>query len=53
MSVELFRAYANVVTKLFSRIKAFWVGPEARKLLAAGCRLTQSADSPEEYDLTP
>ena len=53
VSAALFRAYANAIARTFTRVKAFWVGPEARELLAAGCRLTQSADSPPEYDLVP
>jgi hypothetical protein len=53
LSVALFRAYANAIARTFTHVKAFWVGLEARELLAAGCRLTQSADSPIEYDLVP
>lgn len=52
-SAALFRAYANAIARTFIRIQAFWVGPEACELLAGGCRLTQSADSPPEYDLVP
>ena len=52
-SVALFRAYAKAIARTFTRVKAFWVGPEARELLAIGCRLTVSADSPPEYDLVP
>ncbi len=52
-SEKLFQAFANALGKAFIKVKAFWVGPEARELLAAGCRLTQSADSPPEYDLVP
>jgi hypothetical protein len=53
MSNVLFRAYSNAIARTFTRIKAFWVGPDAGELLAAGCRLTQSADSPPECDLLP
>jgi hypothetical protein len=52
-SEELFQAYASAVAKTFIKIKPYWVGPEARELLEAGWRLTQSADSPAEYDLSP
>ena len=52
-SAALCRAYANAMARTFTRVQSFWVGPEARELLAAGCRLTQSADSPPEYDLVP
>jgi hypothetical protein len=52
-SGKLFRVYANAVAKAYVKIKAFWVGPEAREMLAVGCRLTQSADSPQQYDLAP
>lgn len=53
VSAALFRAYTSAIARTFIRVKAFWVGPEARKLLASGRRLTQSADSPAEYDLAP
>jgi hypothetical protein len=49
-SAALFRAYANAIARTFTRVNGFWLGPEARELLADGCRLTQSADSPPEYD---
>ena len=52
-STALFRAYANAIARTFTRIHGLWVGPAARELLVAGCRLTQSADSPTEYDLVP
>jgi hypothetical protein len=51
-SKKLFGSIANAMGKTFVKIKASWVGPEARELLVAGWRLTQSADSPREYDLT-
>ena len=36
----------------FSKVKAFWVGRTARALLDAGKRLTISAQSPQDFDLT-
>lgn len=49
----LMRAYRNAVRKHFVRVRAYWVGPKARALLAAGKRLTMAVQSPQEYDLAP
>jgi hypothetical protein len=48
---KLFRAFSSALAKMFVRIKAFWVGPQANQLLRKGCRLTIGANSPKEYDL--
>jgi hypothetical protein len=49
----LYRSFANAIKKQFVRIRAFWVGPQAEKLLHQGCRLTAGAQCPREYDLMP
>ncbi len=51
-SQSLQRAFENQIKRQFSRIKAFYVGDEAARLLDSGVRLTMSAQSPREYDLT-
>lgn len=51
-SAKLYRAFASAVAKHFTRIRGFYVGPEAEGLLHRGCRLTIGADSPREYDLS-
>ena len=48
---KLFRAFSSAIAKVFVRVKAFWVGPQAYELLRQGCRLTMGANSPKEYDL--
>jgi hypothetical protein len=45
------RAFASAVAKFFQHIQAFYVGPKAHELWRSGYRLTQSAQSPREYDL--
>lgn len=44
-------AFSNAIGKLFTRINAFYVGPDAAEMLARGCRLTHAVQSPPEYDL--
>lgn len=51
-SQSLQRAFETQIKRHFSRIKAFYVGEEAARLLDSGARLTMSAQSPLEYDLT-
>jgi hypothetical protein len=51
-AAKLFRAFASAVAKNFTRIRAFYVGPNATELFHRGCRLTIGANSPRDYDLT-
>jgi hypothetical protein len=51
-SQALMSEFGKALRKSFRRIKAFWVGPEAERLLDAGKRLTISAQSSKEFDLT-
>jgi hypothetical protein len=50
-AVRLYRAFASSIAKVFSRVRAYYVGPRALELLKQGCRLTIGANSPREYDL--
>jgi len=51
-SKSLVDAARRAVSKDFTRVRAFWVGPEALKLLSCGWRLTTNAAGSPEYDLT-
>jgi hypothetical protein len=50
-SVKLQRAFASAIGKLFQRVRAYYVGPQALELWHGGYRLTIGADSPSTYDL--
>jgi hypothetical protein len=52
VSQTLMKEFAKAVRKTFSKIKAYWVGPEAEALLDAGVRLTISADASRDFDLS-
>lgn len=49
---SLQRAFDSQLRKHFVRIKAFYVGSHAEKLLDSGFRLAGAAQSPSEYDLS-
>ena len=51
-SVSLYRLFYAAIRKHFSKLKAFYVGNEAKKLCDSGFRLTQAVQSPKEYDLS-
>lgn len=51
-SLSLQRAFQTQIKRHFSRIGAFYVGEEAARLLDSGARLTMSAQSPPDFDLT-
>lgn len=53
ISKALMKRFQAAVKKTFSKVKAFYVGPKALALLESGTRLTISAQSPREFDLTP
>jgi len=53
MSQALMKRFQAAAKKTFSKVKAFYVGPKALVLLESGKRLTISAQSPREFDLTP
>ena len=50
IALKLFRSFSRAIEKHFTRIKAFYVGPNAESLLDSGFRLGDAA-SPMEYDL--
>ena len=49
---ELMKRFNSAFKKHFRKVKAYSVGPRAFALLTAGKRLTASAQSPREFDLT-
>ena len=50
-SLELFQFIRKRVRRLFTKVKAFYVGNEASELLDKGWRLTANVKSPPLYDL--
>jgi hypothetical protein len=48
---KMMNAARASVRKHFTRINAFWVGPEALALFRSGTRLCTAIQSPPEYDL--
>jgi hypothetical protein len=48
---RLMGLFRRPISKQFTKVKAYWVGPEALALLRAGGRLTMALQSPPEYDL--
>lgn len=53
MSKVLMKRFNSAFRKSFSKTKAFWVGEKARAMLDSGARLTISAQSSRDFDLTP
>jgi len=52
-SQALMKRFRSAIRKHFVKVRAFYVGPNARSLLEAGKRLTIAAQSPREFDLAP
>jgi hypothetical protein len=52
VSQALMKRFQTAARKTFSKVKAFYVGPKAVVLLESGKRLSISAQSPREFDLT-
>jgi hypothetical protein len=50
-SLELFQFISKQMRRLFTKVKAFYVGKEASELLDKGWRLTGDVKSPPLYDL--
>ncbi len=50
-SQALMRLATSRIKKHFTRVLAYWVGPEALKELRAGKRLSMAEQSPALYDL--
>jgi hypothetical protein len=51
-SQQIMKKFRAAIKKNFEKIRAFPVGPNAAQMLDSGCRLTISAKSPPEYDLS-
>jgi len=51
-SLEFFKLFSSEMSKQFSKIKSYYVGEEATRLLDNGVRLTGNPKSPVLYDLT-
>jgi hypothetical protein len=52
-SQVLMKRFHVRVKKTFTKVRAFYVGPNALKLLESGKRLAGAVQSPGEYDLVP
>jgi hypothetical protein len=52
-AVSLFADFSRVVTKGFTKVRAYRVGAEALALARQGVRLTADARSSKEYDIVP
>jgi len=48
---SIMRLAVRTIKRHFTRINAFWVGPEALARFRTGTRLTYAEQSPPEYDL--
>ncbi|MCI0392742.1 MAG: hypothetical protein MOB07_28760 [Acidobacteria bacterium] len=53
LSQEIMKVFGAAFRRKFTKLKAFFVGPKALTLLQSGKRLTISAQSPREFDLSP
>ncbi len=51
-SQALMRRFQSSIKKCFTKVKAFYVGPNALGLLKSGKRLAGAVQSPKEYDLS-
>ncbi len=51
VSQALMGQFSKALRRSFRKLKAYWVGREAERLLDAGARLTMSAQAPREFDL--
>ena len=50
-AMELLNLFGREIRRQFKRIKSFFVGPEAERLLDAGYRLTHGIGTAEACDL--
>jgi hypothetical protein len=50
-SDKIYSVLKNLIERKFTKIKSYYVGPEALGLLEDGIRLTPTHKSPKEYDL--
>lgn len=52
VSQTLMKRFQAAIKKSFTKVKAFYVGPNALKLLESGIRLAGAVQSPRELDLS-
>jgi hypothetical protein len=52
ISQALMKRFNSAFRAQFTKVQAFWIGHNARALFDAGKRLTLSAQSPRDFDLT-
>ncbi|MFM9926240.1 hypothetical protein VLK31_24850 [Variovorax sp. H27-G14] len=50
-SQDLYALFTREIMNTFAKIKSYYVGPGAQKLLVAGVRLSPTLKSPPTYDL--
>jgi hypothetical protein len=50
-SEDLLKVFAKELRRQFSKVKSYYVGNEALRLLDGGLRLTTNVQAPVEYDL--
>jgi hypothetical protein len=51
IALQLYKRLSAIIRKSFTRLKTYWVGDGAMRLLDTGYRLTLGANSPAEFDL--
>lgn len=51
-SLRAYSAFEKEICKQFKKVKSYYVGDQAHKLLRDGWRLTANVRAPEEYDLS-
>ncbi len=53
VAIDLFKILTKSVKTSFKKIGSYYVGPEAKKLMDEGYRLTANLNAPTKYDLDP
>ena len=48
----LIQAFSDTLERDFTKLKSYFVGPEAEKMRSMGMRLTKSLNGPKEFDLS-
>jgi len=49
-SKTIFKAFSSIIKSRFRKYDVYYIGPDAEKFSRSGGRLTESAQSPREYD---
>jgi hypothetical protein len=50
--VDIYKQFERAICRQFERVKSYYVGSEAGKLMDTGVRLSPTKRSPRDYDLT-